>query len=160
MAYVNDEPVKEIGGRRFRFGVLPADKAFDVLAVVTKNLGEPLAKMIGGVDFGALAAASEGGDPTAVAGALQKAGADDLLPQVVGLLGRNLNSGELKEAIRTLLSVVACLDQEGGGRCDMVHTFSGRIKDMLLVAIESFKVNFSDFFPASRSASSPVGTPK
>jgi len=115
------DPRKVIGGREFVFGTLPADQALDVLGVAVKSLGAPLAKMV-----------SDG----------------EVAAGVIGLIAANIDLPEVKKAINALLSVTACVGQEGDGRCDMNRTFTGRVFDMLQVAVESFKVNFSDFLAA------------
>jgi hypothetical protein len=122
---------KTIGGRRFRFGILPAEDAFDVLAVVAKNFGASLGAVL------------SGGVPEA---------------EMLGALTAGLNVPEVKSAIKTLLGVTACLDQEGGGRCDFNRTFTGNVLQLLQVAVEAFKVNFHDFLAAvpSRSSEAPA----
>jgi hypothetical protein len=133
------QPIKDvtkvIGGRRFRFGELPAELAFRVLMVVVRNLGSPLAGIAAGTQ----------GKKIDVRNAAAKLTGD--------LLGK-LNDDEIRYAMDTLYTSVACVDQEKTGKVTLETTFQGRLLDAFKVAVEAFKVNFADFLDGALSLSS------
>jgi hypothetical protein len=126
---------KVIGGRRFRFGMLPAGMAFKVLLIVVRNLGSPLAE---------IAAGTRGAKVDVRAAAAKLTG---------DLLGK-LNDDEIRLAMDTLYTSTSCVDQEKTGKVTLETTFQGRLLDAFKVAVEAFKVNFADFLEGALSLSS------
>jgi hypothetical protein len=135
---MSNDVEKTIGGRRFRFGLLPADRGFKVLMMVLRNLGGPLAELAGGVG--------------------KKVTKSDLQAISAKLLGSvffKINDDEIRTAMEELFSVTACLDQAKTGKVTLVDTFQGRLLDAFKVAIEAFKVNYADFLAGVLSLSNP-----
>jgi hypothetical protein len=131
---------KDIGGRTFRFGKLPADKAYGVFMIVTRNLGAPLMELAG----------------------TGKQSGVDVIGAVTSLVFGRLNDNEIRTAMETLFSATSCLAQKPTGRVTW-ETFNGRLLDAFLVAVESFRVNFADFLAVvpllSKQGSAPSTPP-
>lgn len=126
-----------IGGRTFRFGMLPAATAYKTLMIIIRNLGPLFTKGV----------ATKRGK---LSDQDWQTLAQDSLADAFG----KLNDDEIMQAMESLFSVTSCLDQKPNGRVTFETTFQGRLLDAFKVAIEAFKVNFSDFLAEIRSRSS------
>lgn len=133
-------PTKEIGGRTFSFGTIPASKAIRVEVSIAKVIGEPLFKAL---------VEAQGKDQTVE----QQTG---LVASAVGLMASRMDADEL---LTTMGIVFESVTLEGKPINIDVH-FSGKNRDVWQVFIEALKVNFADFFPAGLSASLAGMIPK
>ena len=124
---------KEIGGRTFSFGVIPAVDAVKVEIAIARVIGEPL--------FKAFMDAKKTGSTEQEA---EQAGAT-----AIGLLLSRMNADELLETMETVFKYVTC----DGRRVDINATFTGRNKELWQVFIAALRFNFSDFLPEGLFAS-------
>lgn len=124
---------KEIGGRTFSFGVIPAIEAVKVEIAIARVIGEPL--------FKAFMDAKKTGSTEQEA---EQAGAT-----AIGLLLSKMNADELLETMETVFKYVTC----DGRRVDINATFTGRNKELWQVFIAALRFNFSDFLPEGLFAS-------
>lgn len=127
------ENTKEIGGRTFSFGTIPAMEAVKVEVAVARVIGEPL--------FKAFMDAKKTGSTEADA---EQAGA-----AAIGLLLSKMDADELLATMKTVMDYVTC----DGKRVDINSTFTGRNKELWQVFIAALRFNFSDFLPESLFAS-------
>lgn len=127
------ENTKEIGGRTFSFGIIPAMEAVKVEVAVARVIGEPL--------FKAFMDAKKTGSAEADA---EQAGA-----AAIGLLLSKMDADELLATMKTVMDYVSC----DGLRVDINATFTGRNKELWQVFVAALRFNFSDFLPDSLFAS-------
>jgi hypothetical protein len=127
------ESTKEVGGRTFSFGTIPATEAVRVEVAIARVIGEPL--------FKAFMDAKKTGSTEADA---EQAGAT-----AIGLLLSKMNADELLATMETVFKYVTC----DGKRVEMNATFTGRNKEMWQVFIAGLRFNFSDFLPEGLFAS-------
>ena len=127
------ESTKEVGGRTFSFGTIPATEAVRIEVAIARVIGEPL--------FKAFMDAKKTGSTEADA---EQAGAT-----AIGLLLSKMNADELLATMETVFKYVSC----DGKRVEMNATFTGRNKEMWLVFIAGLRFNFSDFLPEGLFAS-------
>lgn len=129
---------KEIGGRKWSFGTMPATKAVRVEVAIASVIGEALFKISVDID-----AAS--GQPDAEKERKQV----EALSAAIGLLTAKMDPDKLLETMNTVFEYCSC----DGQRVDIDSTFTGRNKDLWVVFMEALKVNFSDFFAGGLSDS-------
>jgi hypothetical protein len=126
-------PTKEIGGRTFSFGTIPAVKAVRVEIAIARVIGEPLFK----------AFMDSQGKPESVQ--------LDVVAGAIGVLTAKMDADEL---IKTMGIVFESVSLDGvKGPVDMDVHFTGKNKDLWLVFVEALKVNFGDFLPGGLSGS-------
>lgn len=127
------ENTKQIGDRKYSFGVIPAMEAVKVQVAIARVIGEPL--------FKAFMDAKKDGEAKADA---EQAGA-----AAIGMMLAKMDADELLLTMETVLKYVTC----DGKRVDINASFTGRNKDLWLVFIAALRFNFSDFLPAGLFAS-------
>lgn len=130
---------KEIGGRTFVFGMLPAMEAVKVARLLARALGPVLQSVVG-------ISAAKGDEPSLAAA---------LAPAIEGVSAA-LSEDELTGLVARMLTTVSVGTPPEPAR--PVHAdrdFGGRPRELWVVVVEALKVNFSDFFPASPSTSNP-----
>lgn len=135
---------KEIGGRKFSFGILPATKAVRVEVAIARVIGEPLFKAFMDIK------GKDGKDPTEEQ---QLAAAS----AAVGLLTSRMDAEELLATMKTVFEHCSC---DGQPIISIDATFAERHRQLWEAFIEALKANFSDFFPAGLSASLSSAMPK
>lgn len=139
-----NEPVKTISGRRFRFGLLPPDRAYKVFMILVRNFGSAL--------MSAVATSRAAGTK------MDAATKERILEGMAGDFFGKLKDDEIQFALEELLSSASCLDQKPNGLCTLVGTFNGQLLAAFTVAVEAAKVNFADFLAAGLSLSALFST--
>lgn len=127
------EDTKQIGGRTFTFGIIPAVEAIRVEVAIARVIGEPLFKAFMDGQAG-------GGQDAEAAGAA-----------AVGLLCSKMDADQLIATMTTVFNYVTC----DGKRVEMNATFNGRNKEVWQAFIAALRFNFADFLPANLFASLP-----
>jgi len=140
---VASAPIKEIGGRKWSFGTIPATQAVRVEVAIASVIGEPLFKVFTEIDEAGGTGISREKQITAATAAL-------------GLLTTRMDADKLLTTMKTVFDHCSC----DGKPVDIDQTFNGRNKDLWEVFLEALKVNFADFFPAGLSASLAAVMPK
>lgn len=130
---------KDIGGRTFSFGYIPAEEAVEVHVAVARVIGEPL--------FKAFMDSKSKGD--AKSGENAKDDVEQAGAVAIGLMVSKMNAAELKETMRTVFKYTTC----DGNRIEMNATFTGRSMEMYKVFLAGLRYNFSDFLPEGLFAS-------
>lgn len=124
-----------IGGRTFVFGYIPPSRAIGVEVILAKVLGGPLIRAL----FTAKSKDAKQ-DPGAVGAA------------VMAAVSEKLTEEEVQRVLNTVFEYASC----NGERIVIDECFSkGRHKEMWMAFLYGLKFNFSDFIPATLSASVP-----
>ena len=124
---------KQIGGRLYSFGTIPAIEAVTVEVSVARVIGEPLFKaFMDSKKTGASEPDAEAAGATAI-----------------GLLLSKMDARELISTMETVFKYVSV----DGQRVDINATFTGRNKELWQVFIAALRFNFSDFLPDGLFAS-------
>lgn len=131
---------QEIGGRRFDFGVIPAEEAVEVEVAIAKVIGEP-----------ALRALMELDEDEKKSGKVSKEKMMAIAATAVGLLSSRMDAKELLATMKAVFKYASC----DGERIDINKHFTGRNKDLWLAFVHALRFNFSDFFPDNLSAFLP-----
>jgi hypothetical protein len=128
-------PQKDIGGRKFSFGTLPATKAVRVEVAIARVIGEPLFKAFMEIK----ASGKEVSEEEQMAAATA----------AIGLLTTRMDADELLATMETVFDVCSC----DGQPINIDSTFTGKPQELWQAFIEALKVNFTGFFPVGLSAS-------
>lgn len=125
-----------INGRTFSFGYIPPTRAIGVEVILAKVLGGPLIKVL----FGDKGQQAEKKDMGVVGAA------------VMAAVSEKLTEEEVQRVMSVVFEYASC----EGQRINIDECFSnGRHKDMWMAFLYGLKFNFSDFIPATLSASAP-----
>jgi hypothetical protein len=146
-------PRKDINGRTYAFGTLPATQALRVELAIAPVLADALAAFGTAAveklseDMGALMTARAAGE------VLKRLSAEDFTaPDGSRHMG-------LLSIMETVFSVVTVIDRGKASPVNIDQTFTGKPADKYHVLVEALKVNFADFFPAAPLKSSHTETP-
>jgi hypothetical protein len=120
----------KVDGHKISLGKLSPEDGLDVLYTLTRALGGSFEDII---------AAYQSGDKTGLIGAM-------------GNALHGLETAEFKRISRMVVATLTIDDKPGD-----LSTYQGGLKALLVAELEALKFNFSDFFPASPSGSSPSG---
>jgi hypothetical protein len=138
------EQVK-IGDRTFEFGILPASKALRVVGTLAPAVAEGIVEFVQAF------------------GEKDKAKQDQMVMRgVVAIISRMSAEDWTSPDGRRMLGVeslaVMLFDHAscGGKKIQIDATFQGCVKDLYVAVFHALRVNFSDFFPAGLSPSSPA----
>ena len=145
-------PRKDIGGRTFAFGTIPGSKCLDIIPALAVPIVEVL-KRIGKHNVEKL---------TEEEASLLMA---EAILVLMSMPSRDYTSpdGAHRFGSQTLFAILfehtTIVATPKPRLVNIDQDFTGRVRDMYLVAMEALKVNFADFFPAAPSGSSPGETP-
>lgn len=117
---------KNIGGRDYSFGTLPATNAIKVEVAIARVIGEPL--------FKAFTSVGKTDDKKAMKAAAMAA---------IGLMAARMDADELLSTMKAVFLYVTF----DGKRIDIDRDFTGRNKQVWEVFIAALQHNFSDFLP-------------
>lgn len=131
-----DEPFT-IDGVKYALPILPATVGINVLFELGKMLGEPLVKLIS--------------DRENRIESLLESEVGALLISTIGEAISRASPSAAQRVIETTLSDLRC----DGRKVDFDDHFAGRYAHCLRVFIHALRLNYSDFFDASRSAHGP-----
>jgi uridylate kinase len=120
---------KEINGRTYSFGMIPAMEALQVEVSIARVIGEPL--------FRAFMDQKKTG--------LSKEEAEAAGAAAIGLIASRMNADDLTVTIERVMKYVSC----DGKRIEIDSHFTGKNKELWQVFIAALQFNFSDFLPES-----------
>jgi hypothetical protein len=147
-------PRKDVGGRTFAFGTLPATKALDVIPALAVSVVEVL-KKIGRHSLEKLTEEEASYLMAEAVMVLMSMPARDYVsPDGAQRMGSQTLFTMLFEHTTIILTTPA-----KPRLVNIDKDFTGKVRDMYLVAMEALKVNFADFFPAAPSVSSATEAP-
>lgn len=131
--------IKEIDGKTYEIWHLPTEQAIKMLTKLTKLIGEPLGKSIGGL--------------TSNSGSILDAQINyDFIGAGIGLLANKLDEDEVLGIVKTMLKYVNKKNEKGGFiEVNLEIDFQGEIMHLLNVVRASLEHNFSDFFAGIKS---------
>lgn len=131
--------VKEIDKETYEIWHLPAELAITTLTKLTRIIGEPMGKAMGGLESSS--------------GSLMDANVNfNIIGHAIGLLASRLDENEVMLIIKTMLKYVHKKESNGKLReCDLELDFQGRIMHLFKVVQASLEFNYSDFFAGIKS---------